>query len=213
MPAWQTHAALTVAVLADDNAAPDELPPVQGLPMGSADASLLLQTHGLHADADAEAGALRAAGLLLPALHAARSPPPTWRSAQLVGCPDRGPVCSPIPGVEAGRATLVAGEAQHALSLSPVVRDILGCVAHTDVVFMQALSMQRPAFAEAAQAQAESRAAQVAARVAEEEERLAAPLEGPTSDDLSLVQGRAKRNVGGGPDDAVFMPRPPMKTR
>jgi hypothetical protein len=209
MPAWQTHAALTVAVLADDNAAPDELPPVLGVPMGSADASLLLQTHGLHGDADA--GALRAAGLLLPTLHVSKSP--TWRPAQLVGCPDRGPVCSPIPGVEAGRAALVAGDAQNALVLSPVIRDILGCVTHTDVVLMQALSMQRPAFAEAAKAQAESRASEAEAWTAGEEERRAAPRQGPTSDDMSLVQGRARRNVGGGPDDAVFMPRPPMKTR
>ena len=176
--------------------------------MGSAEASVLLQTHGLPADADARA--LRAAGLLLPALHVSKSPPPTWHSTHLVGCPDRGPVCSAIPGLEAGRVALVAGEAQHALSLSPMVRDILGCVAPTDARLMQALSMQRAAFAEAAQMQAESRAAEAAAWSAGEEERKAAPALTPANDDtLSLIQGRAKRNVGG-PDDVVFMPRPRM---
>lgn len=211
MPAWQTHGPMipdgkTDAILAGEISAAAF--PVQGCPTG--DASVLLRTQCLAAD-DADVRAARTAVTLLPALEPPRgNVSPLWACTPVVACSDRAPVCSHIPGVEAGRAVFVTGDPQHALGLSATVADLLRCVAPSDIHLMHALSMHRKSFSDAAASSEQ--------KLREDAQHSGDDLESPPSatddgDTFSLVQGRAKRNVGAVETDVVFVPRAPRRGR
>lgn len=218
MPCWRTRATRPPDTDAEAEAQRLGAPPLllAGCPSSFAPHGATrhqLLTAGLPASLDARAVA--AAMRLMPT-SLAGCVGTAWSHRAVLASPDAFPLCGDVPGLEPGRAALLTGEMQHAMTLASRVRTLLRRTATpSDAPLLAALSGTREALRDAAREQRQAEEAAEAAFQAgagEREEEEKRVRDAPMAPQASLVQGRAKRNPRGEDGDSFqLQPRAPRR--